>query len=97
MSELLTPITNIPAPFNMVVMIVLIVCIAGMVTGVAKEIRKFFCHRQEIEFKRELVDRGLGGDEIERIMAASIGSNEKAPVTVNGNYQAPPAAQAAKA
>ena len=67
MTNLLEPILSIPPPFNMVVMIVLIFAVAGVITSVTKQIRKFACHRQEIDFKRELLDRGLSIEEIERL------------------------------
>ena len=70
MTETLNLITGIPSPFNMIVLVVLISCAAGIVTSLFKEIRKFACHRQELNLKRELVERGLSIDEIERVIAA---------------------------
>ena len=64
--SLLHSITAIPAPFNMVVWIVLICSVAGVITGVAKQTRKYFCHREEIELKREMFESGMSADEIER-------------------------------
>ena len=69
MNSLLQSILSIPTPFNMVVMVVLITCVAGVVSAIAKEIRRYGCHREDIQFKRELVDRGLSAEEIERIVA----------------------------
>jgi hypothetical protein len=66
--ELFKGILSIPTPFNMVVLIVLFGSVAGVLTGVATQIRKYGTHRQDVDFKRELVDRGLGADEIERIV-----------------------------
>ncbi len=66
--ELFKGILSIQTPFNMVVLIVLFGCVAGVLTGIATQIRKYGCHRQDIDFKRELVDRGLSADEIERII-----------------------------
>lgn len=70
MAETLNSIISIPSPFNMIVLVVLISCAAGIVTSLFKEIRKFACHRQELNLKRELVERGLSIDEIERVIAA---------------------------
>jgi hypothetical protein len=70
MTETLNLITGIPSPFNMIVLVVLISCAAGIVTSLFKELRKFACHRQELNLKRELVERGLSIDEIERVVAA---------------------------
>jgi hypothetical protein len=70
MSDLVHSIISIPPPFNMIVLIVLIVATAGVVGTIVKQVRKYACHRQELEFKRELLDRGLPVDEIERIVRA---------------------------
>ena len=77
-------ILDIPVPFNMVVLIVLFGCIAGTIGAIAKEIRKYACHSQDVAFKRELVDRGFAGDEIERIVSAEVAGGE-APVAIGGN------------
>jgi hypothetical protein len=68
--ELFKGILSIPAPFNMVVLVVLIVCTTGVITSFFKQIRKYACYRRDIDLKRELVERGLSVDEIERIVAA---------------------------
>ena len=70
MLELFKAIIEMQTPFNMIVLVVLIGSIAGVLTGIAAQIRKYGCHRQDIDFKRELVDRGLAADEIERIVCA---------------------------
>jgi hypothetical protein len=70
MSEFFHSILSMPSPFNMVVMVVLISCSAAVVKFVAMEIRRFGCHRQDIDFKREMVERGLSAEEIERVLAA---------------------------
>ena len=67
---MLQEILNIPTPFNMVVLVVLIGSVVGLLSTIAIQIRRYSCHRQEIELKRELVDRGLSTDEIERIIVA---------------------------
>jgi hypothetical protein len=85
--ELIKGILAIPVPFNMIVLVCLFFAVTGLFTGIAKEIRKFGCHRQDIDFKRELVDRGLSVEEIERIVAVKSASGD-APVTIGGNYYA---------
>jgi hypothetical protein len=70
MIELLQNIVSIPAPFNMIVLVCLIFSVAGVISSLFKQVRKYTCHRQELDFKRELVERGLNVDEIERIVAA---------------------------
>ena len=87
MTDLFEPILRLGAPFSMVVMIVLISCAAGAIKIVATEIRKFGCHRQDIDFKREMVDRGLSAEEIERILAAGSSGAKDGNTTVNvGTY-----------
>lgn len=44
---------------------------AGVLSTFAKEMRKYLCHRGEIELKREMVDRGMGSQEIEQVVRAS--------------------------
>lgn len=70
MTSAIQSITSIPAPFNMIVLVVLIVTAGSLVGTIATQIRKWACQRQEIEFKRELLDRGMGVEEIERMVQA---------------------------
>jgi hypothetical protein len=70
MSEMIRAIVNIGEPFNMLVLLMLIGTLGGVVATIAKQIRKWACHRQELEFKRELLDRGMGADDIERVVRA---------------------------
>jgi|1185.fasta_scaffold153135_2 hypothetical protein len=70
MSELLRSIVEIQAPFNMVIFVVLIGSIAGVIGTIATQVRKFASHRADIQLKREMVERGLTAEEIERIVAA---------------------------
>ena len=71
--ELFKGILSIQTPFNMIVLVVLFGSVAGVLGGIAPQIRKYGCHRQDVDFKRELVDRGLSADEIERIIQARPG------------------------
>jgi len=68
MSSLFQQIIAMPPPFNMVVLVTIVFCGAGTVTSLAKQCRKYACHRQEIDFKRDLLDRGMTADEIERVV-----------------------------
>jgi len=72
MHDLFQQISTLPAPFNMVVLLVLIIMGTGVITSLMKQIRKFACHRQDVEFKREMLDRGLSADEIEQIIRAKV-------------------------
>jgi hypothetical protein len=71
MSNLFDSILGMPVPFNMIVLIVLIASVAGVITSVAKEIRRYLCHREEMELKREMLDRGMEGHQIEQVMRAT--------------------------
>jgi len=48
----------------------------GLITTVAAQVRKYASHRHELEFKRDLVERGLSIDEIERVVAAKSSSSD---------------------
>ena len=73
-------------PFNMIVLIMLFGCAAGVLGTIATQIRKYGCHRQDIDFKRELVDRGLPAEEIERIVAAQPApTDDKTATVISGN------------
>ena len=70
MSQLLDLIKDLGPPFNLVAFICLIFAVASVIGTVVKQIRKYLCHRQEIEFKREMLDRGMSGEEIESVVRA---------------------------
>jgi hypothetical protein len=72
MSSLLDSIVSIPTPFNMIVLVVLIGSAAGVISAIAKEVRKYLCHRAETELKREMLNRGMKSHEIERVMHAKM-------------------------
>lgn len=78
MLEIFRGIVSMPAPFNMIVLIVMLGCTAGVIAGIAAQIRKYGCHRHDLEFKRELVDRGLSAEEIERIIKARADGTDSA-------------------
>jgi hypothetical protein len=68
--ELFRSIMNMGPPWNMIVLVVLISCTTGVFTSLFKQIRKYGCYRRDIDLKRDLVERGLSVEEIERIVAA---------------------------
>jgi len=70
MNSLLDSIVALPVPFNMVVLVVLIGSVAGVIGAIASEVRKYLCHREEMELKREMLDRGMDPQEIDRMMHA---------------------------
>ncbi len=70
MSNFIELMKSVQSPFDMVVYITLIVCGSGVLTSIFKQIREYACHRQEMEFKRELLDRGMSVEEIEQVVRA---------------------------
>lgn len=73
MNDLQEFINLLPLPFNFVVLLMLIIFGTGIITSLMKQIRKFACHRQELEFKREMIDRGMSVEEIERLVQVNGG------------------------
>ena len=70
MSHLIDQILSLPTPFNMVVIIVAISIGAGIISSIAKQIRKYACLRYELDFKRDMIDRGMSAMEVEQLVAA---------------------------
>jgi hypothetical protein len=68
MSQLLELIKDLGPPFNFVAFICLFFAVASVIGSVVKQSRKYLCHRQEIEFKREMLDRGMSAEEIESVV-----------------------------
>lgn len=68
MTDLLQSLFQGPQPWGMIITVVLIGCAAGVIGTVAGEIRKYACHRKDVELKRDLVERGLTVEEVERIV-----------------------------
>ena len=61
---------SLPGHFLVPIVALIMVFGAGIVTTIAKQLRIYFCHRQDIGLKRDLVERGLSVEEIERLIAA---------------------------
>ncbi len=74
MYDLFNAIANLGEPWNMIVLVVMIGSVAGVVSTIAKQTRKYASHRAEINLKRDLVERGLSVDEIERIVTVKSAS-----------------------
>ena len=70
MDSFMQGIFRLETPFNMVAVIIMIIMAASVLTALITQIRKYACHRQELDFKREMLDRGLSTDEIEQIVQA---------------------------
>jgi hypothetical protein len=66
--DLIDKVLAIPVPFNMIIVIMAIIFGTGIITSVAKQVRKYFCLREELQFKREMIDRGMSPQEIEKLI-----------------------------
>ena len=74
-NQLFEAYARLGSPFNMIVLIVLIGSLTGVVRTIVKQTRAFASHRVDVNLKRELVERGLSVDEIERIVAVKSASD----------------------
>lgn len=70
MSEFFQSVVSLPLPFNMVVLIVMFGCATAVISSIARETRKYYCHRNEMELKREMFDREMDAEEVEQVMRA---------------------------
>lgn len=85
MNSALQSITAIPAPFNMIVLFVLIATVGSAFATFIHQIRKYASHRLELDFKRDLLDRGVSADEVEQIVRAHGSAVEASgPATTRG-------------
>lgn len=73
MYELKEFVNLLPLPFNFVLLLMLVIFGAGIITSLMKQIRKYATHRQELSFKREMIDRGMTVEEVERLVQAHGG------------------------
>lgn len=70
MKDFIELFSSLGPPWNMIVLVVLISCVASIIKAVAKQSRIYGSHRAEMNLKREMVERGLSAEEIERIVTA---------------------------
>ena len=63
---------DLPTPFNMIVLVVALVMSVQIVKAIAWQVRLGVCHYFELQFKREMVERGLAIDEIQRLAAMPV-------------------------
>jgi hypothetical protein len=68
---------SLESPFAMMVLIVLIGCLVPVVGAITTAIGKYASHHADLQFKRELVERGLSVEEIERVIAAKSTTTAK--------------------
>jgi hypothetical protein len=76
MDEFLRSITDMPVPFNMIVLVVLIGSIATVIGTIVKQIRVYASSRHEVELKRDLLERGMSAGEIEQVIRARSRGNK---------------------
>ncbi|MEM9353666.1 MAG: hypothetical protein AAGA92_11690 [Planctomycetota bacterium] len=71
MSEFVESLNSMPMPFSFVIWLVLIILGGGAFSTVCKEVRRVVCRRFDVNLKRDLIDRGLEPEEVERLVAAA--------------------------
>lgn len=71
MSNFFHFINDMPPPFNMIVFIVLICSVGSVISSISKQIRKFACYREELELKRDMLERGMTAEEIAAVIRAT--------------------------
>ena len=85
MAHFLDQIINLAVPFNMIVLIVLIGAVSGVITTIVKQCGAFAQQRQDLAFKRELIDRGMSADEVQRVVESRVQPTSRQPTTVHAN------------
>jgi hypothetical protein len=70
MNQFIEFFNHLEAPWNMIVLVMLITCFANVLKTIAKQSGVYASHRADLGFKRDLVERGLSVEEIERLIAA---------------------------
>lgn len=70
MIDSLTSLLHVDTPPKFFVVIALISGVVGLVTIIVMQLGRLASHQADLEFKRDLVERGLSVDEIERIVSA---------------------------
>ena len=76
MSTFLQSILHLEIPFNWLSLMGLSLFAFGTVAAIVTQIRKFAVHVIDTRFKRDLVERGLSVEEIERVVAARSSRRE---------------------
>jgi hypothetical protein len=69
MKEIVELITSM-GPLSVLVFVALIGMTAGVICMIVNQIGTYATHRADVQLKRELVERGLSVEEIERIVLA---------------------------
>ena len=64
MSDFVHSLQNVPAPFNMVVLLAVIGGIVAVLCTAIVQVRLFAGHRANLQLKRELVERGLSAERL---------------------------------
>jgi|SRR6187401_2608525 hypothetical protein len=77
MLDSLSSLMDVDSPAKFFVVIALISGVVILVTVIVMQLGWLASHRAELEFKRDLVERGLSVDEIERIVSAKPVSKAK--------------------
>ena len=69
--------SELPPPFNMVVVIMAIIFGVGLITELVKQARIFADHEADRRLKRDMIESGLSADEAQRIASMKITEDYK--------------------
>ena len=61
----------LPEPFNFVIVILVVVFSWLVIQTIIEQIGKYARQRQQDDFKRELLDRGLDADEVKTVLESA--------------------------
>ncbi len=65
------------SPFAIPIVAILAVFTCSLVSLITSSVRSIVKHRNEVELKQSMIDRGMSADEIERVIRASSPASEK--------------------
>jgi hypothetical protein len=69
-SQALDTLLNFDSPAKFFVVLAVIGSVAATIITVVVQLSRYASHRADLNFKREMVERGLSVEEIERVLAA---------------------------
>ena len=75
MSEVIVKILELPVPFNLATIAVILGIGMAVIAIIAGEVRKHTSHRLDLEAKREMLAQGMTPEEIDRVLRAGKGKD----------------------
>jgi hypothetical protein len=77
-SQALDTLLNFDSPGKFFVVLALIAAVAGTIITAVVQLSGYASHRADLNFKREMVERGLSVEEIERVLTAKSANTTQA-------------------